>query len=153
MVADRAIEQNRVEPYKDIVTNSAWAMYDRPMGNRSCMTNANRTTGFGMNHHAILNIRIGTYYDSLHVSGSIHFVRTDYRVRANEYILPDNHLPTYYGSWINERCLVNHRIVSRGIFSNHCLTPRELAGNKQERDSDVSPPRVSLVLLVVAVRH
>ncbi|MNH24809.1 hypothetical protein D3C79_847610 [compost metagenome] len=106
-VTDHAVEQHAVEADEHSIANGAGPMNDRAVGDGTEFADGHRRTGFGVDHHAVLDVRVGADGDRLHVARVIDFVSTYHRVGADEHVLPDHHFAA-------DDC----RLVDVGRFGN-----------------------------------
>ncbi|MNN59010.1 hypothetical protein D3C81_1740950 [compost metagenome] len=67
-VADDAVEQDTVETDEHSIADDAGAVHDRAVGDGTVLTDGHSRAGFGMDDHAVLDIRIGADDDRLHLA-------------------------------------------------------------------------------------
>lgn len=86
------VEQYGIKTDEDAVTDFARAMDDRTVGDRTVFANRYGGTGFGVDHHAILNIGISADHNRFHLTVCIHFIGTDHCIRTDENVIFDDDL-------------------------------------------------------------
>src|SRR5690606_27241174 len=81
------IEQDGVEADETFVTDDARAVYDGTMRNGNALTDGDRCAVFGVDHHAVLNVRTCADDHGGDFAVFVGFVGTNHRVRADENIV------------------------------------------------------------------
>ncbi|MCY1457889.1 hypothetical protein D9M71_752200 [compost metagenome] len=77
-----------------------------------------------MDHHAVLDVGIGTDDDRLHVAAFIYLVGANNRIGADEDVVMDNHLATDDRGFIHVGGLGNHRQMAGRVFADHGVCSR-----------------------------
>ena len=114
-----ALEQHGVETNKHIVADGAGAVDDGAMRNRRTLANGDRGARLGVDDHTILNVRIRTDADGLHVAVFIDFVRSDHCIGSDENISVYDNPATENGGWIDKRTVMDDWHVASWIFTDH----------------------------------
>ena len=89
------------------------------MRNRRTLANGNCGARLGVDDHTILNVRIRTDEDGLHVAVFIDLVGTDHCVGANENIFIYENPTTKNGSMIDKRTFMDDWHVATWVFADH----------------------------------
>ncbi|MCY1246807.1 hypothetical protein D9M72_600800 [compost metagenome] len=66
-------------------------MNDRAVGDGTEFANGHCRAGFGVDHHAVLDVRVGADGDRLHVAQFVDFVSADHGVGTDEHVLADHY--------------------------------------------------------------
>ena len=118
-VTDMAVEQHAVEADKDPVSHFARSVDDGAVGDGGVLADGDGGAGFGVDHHAILDIGVGADDDGFHISTLIHLVGTDHRIGADKDILFDDHLAADDGGLVDIGGFVDDRQMAGGILADH----------------------------------
>lgn len=89
------------------------------MRNRGAFTDGHRSTRFGVNDYAVLDVRMGADDDGLHVPFVIDLVGADHRVRPDEDVLVHHHPAAQEGGRVHERALMHLGQIASWVLSNH----------------------------------
>ena len=117
--ADNAVEQHRVKADEYVVADDTRAVHNRAMRDRSVFADFHQAAGFGVNHHAVLNIGIGADDDGFHATLRIDLVGADNGIGPDKYILADDDFAADNGGGVDESGFGDDRQIAAGIFSNH----------------------------------
>ena len=118
-IADMAVEQHAVEADKDPVSHFARSVHYAPVGDGGVLADGDGGAGFGVDHHAILNVGVGANDDGLHLAVGIHLVGADHSIRADKDILFDDHLAADDGGLVDIGRFVDDRQMAGGILADH----------------------------------
>jgi hypothetical protein len=72
-----------------------------------------------VDHHAVLDIRIGTDGDRVHVTVGVDFVGADHRVRADKYVFADDHLAADDCGFVDVGRFGNHGQIAGRVLADH----------------------------------
>ncbi len=133
-------------------------MDDRAVRDGRLRANGDCRAGLGMDDHPILNVRVRTDDDGLHVVVCIDLVGSDHRIGSDEDSLIHDHTTAENGRWVDKRTLVDVWDVAARISSDHrnatparcalpgCTTPkppRSQGWQCRRRPIVINPPRTS----------
>ena len=117
--AHRAVEEHAVETDEGTVADRAGAVDNRAMCNRSPFADGDCRSGRGVDDHTVLNVRVRTDDDGLHMAICVHLVGADHGIGSDEDVLMDDHAPTDNGRWIDKGAVMDNREIAAWAFSYH----------------------------------
>ncbi len=85
----------------------------------STLANGNRGARLRVDDHTILNVRIRTDEDGLHLAVFIDFVRSDHCIGPDENIFVYDNSSTENGGRIDKRTVMDDWHVASWVFADH----------------------------------
>ena len=113
------VKQHAVKTDEDPVSDFAWSVHNGAVGDGTEFANGDRSAGFGVDHHTILQIGVGSYDNRLHVSLVIYLIGPDHHIGTNEDILLDDHLAADDGGLVDIGGFINDWQMPGRVFADH----------------------------------
>ena len=148
--AHRAVEEHAVEADERTVADRAGTVDNRAVRDRSPLADGDCRSGLGVYDHTVLNVRMCTDDDGLHLAVCIHLVGADHGIGSDEDVLMDDHATAQNGRWIDKSAVMDNREIAAWIPANHrasamkpadpsaapCFTPAQARSTTTDRRGD-----------------